>query len=234
MGFAWSYSKMKNFLTCQKRHYEVDLQKNYTDTGEAMEWGNRVHKFLADACIGKAPLPEKVPIIGEDDFHMRAAYQEWVDKYADPSLPGELLVERQYAMTKDFEPCSWFRDPRVWVRVIIDLLRIYGPVARSVDWKTGRMIHDSRQLMVSSQAIFAHHPEVKRVHTDFVWLQDGNVTTEVFNRADMVKEWPPVLDVIKEMENAAKTLTYPPKPSRLCFKHCPVQSCPFYGKRYNG
>jgi len=50
--FAWSYSKLKNFEVCPKRHYNVDVIKSFKEEeGEALVWGNMVHKALADRCV---------------------------------------------------------------------------------------------------------------------------------------------------------------------------------------
>ena len=219
-AFAWSYSKLKNYKTCPKRHYEIDIAKHFTeDQGPDTQlgWGNRVHKSLADACTGKAPLP---PTMTE--------YQKWVDKVQ--AGPGELLVEQKYALTKDFQPTEFFSN-RAWYRGIGDVVRVDGPVALGLDWKTGKVLHDSRQLMLLAQCIFAFHPEVKRVRTEFVWLKDDCTTPETFNRDTIRNEWTGLLTEIEELEEANKTMTFPPKPSRLCYAHCPVMSCVFHGKR---
>ncbi len=33
--WSWSYSKLKNYEVCPKRHYEVDVLKNYDDSVDA-------------------------------------------------------------------------------------------------------------------------------------------------------------------------------------------------------
>lgn len=223
-NFSFSYSKMKNFDTCPRKHQQVDLLKKYTDTGEQMVWGNEVHAALATSCRTFKPLPETMK-----------KWDKWVYKYARPDLPGTLLLEQQYAITKAFEPTGWKDWNGAWFRAVVDLLRIDGPVARAVDWKTGKMLHDSRQLMLSAQAIFAHHPEVRRIYTEFVWLKDEHdtVTPEVFDRSTIMREWPPVLEKVKIMEDAMRTNNYPTNRSGICYRHCPDTSCPFHGKRPN-
>lgn len=219
-SFSWSYSKLKNFDTCPKRHYEIDIRKSYKEEDgpdTVLGWGNRVHKSLADACIGTAPLPNTMQ-----------EYQKWVD--AVRAGPGELLVEQKYAITKDFRPCEWF-SPLAWYRGIGDVVRVDGPVALGLDWKTGKLLHDSKQLMLLAQCIFAHYPGVKRVRTEFVWLKDDCMTPETFDRDTIRNEWIGLLPRIEQLELAGKNMDYPPKPSRLCFKHCPVMSCPYHGKR---
>ena len=219
-AFSWSYSKYKNYDTCPKRHYEVDIAKNYTDSSEQLIWGNEVHSAMAKGCLGE-PMPDSMK-----------DYQHWVDDMRDiPGRPGRLFVEQKLAMTKDFQPTAWFAN-NVWVRVVVDVVRIAMNVALARDWKTGKVLHDSRQLMINSQVIFAHHPKVQRIKTEFVWLKDDCATPEVFDRATIAREWPPVLDHVKQMEQAAATLTYPPKPGKLCARHCPVLSCVYHGKRH--
>lgn len=240
-NFSWSYSKYKNFDTCPKRHYEVDIAKNFADSSDQLDWGNEVHAKISGAILLKAGLPAS----GEGRDRVTPAplpdsmkdYQMWVDLYAAPGLPGQIYVEQKYAMKKDFTPTGWSDWGGAWVRGIADVLRIDGPVARVVDWKTGKMLHDSRQLMINSQIIFAQHPQVRRIKTEFVWLKENHidaVTTETFDRATIHREWPPVLAQVKQMEDAARTMNYPPKPGRLCGRFCPVISCPHHGKSYRG
>jgi hypothetical protein len=218
MAFSWSYSKLKNFDTCPKRHYEVDVAKHFRDNTEQLDWGNRVHKSLADACKGKVALPEELK-----------DYAKWV--HAMRAAPGEMLVEQKYALTKDFQPCEWF-GPRVWVRGVGDLVKINGTKALGVDWKTGNVLHDSPQLMILAQCIFAFHPEVETVETIFVWLKDDCLTRDTFHRATIANEWVGVLERVKQLEDAATTMNYPPKPGKLCRSYCPVLSCPYHGKGY--
>ena len=220
MAFSWSYSKYKAYDVCPRRHYEVDIQKNFVDDTEQLKWGNQVHKAMADAALGKSDLPDSMK-----------DYQRWIDKYASPGLPGELKVELKYAVTKDFEPTAWFAR-NVWFRGVCDLQRISGPVAVAIDWKTGKVLHDSRQLMLMAQCIFVHYPEVQRVLTEFVWLKDDCTTPETFNRNTIMNGWPPILDHVKQMESAAQTLSYPPKPGKLCARYCPVSTCQYHGKRH--
>jgi hypothetical protein len=220
-GWTWSYSKFKNFVACPKRNYEVDIAKNYTDSSEQLVWGNEVHKALADACTGKAPLPDSMK-----------DYQRWVDEMVDkPGRPGKLLVEQKLALTEDFQATSFFAN-NVWYRGVCDVARIHGDIALARDWKTGKILDDSRQLMLMAQLLFVHNPLLKRIKTEFVWLKDDCVTGEWFARDTIMRNWPPVLDVVKQMKHAADTMTYLPIPGRLCARYCPVLSCPFHGKSH--
>lgn len=215
--WAWSYSKLKNYETCPKRHYEIDLAKNVKeDESESLTWGNTVHGALAKACTGAEPLP---PTMKD--------YQRWVDLVR--AGPGQLLVEQKYAITRDFGATTYFgRD--AWYRGIGDVVRIDGPVALVLDWKTGKVLEDSVQLMLMAQCIFSHYPAVRRVRAEFIWLKEDCTTPEVFSKQELADAWRDLLPRVSAMELASKKQDYPPKPSGLCKKYCPVSSCPFHGK----
>lgn len=216
-AWSWSYSKLKNFETCPRRHYEIDLQKNYTDTSEALTWGNDLHAAMAKACTGAAPLPPEM-----------SEYQYWVDRVK--AGPGTLYVEQKYAITKGFTKTSWFGSD-AWFRGIGDVVRVDGPVALGLDWKTGKVLEDSVQLALLAQCIFSHFPDVKKVRTEFIWLKEGDCTTpEIFDRADMSALWGGLLPRVSAMQQAHDLQHYPPLPGKLCARWCPVQSCPHHGK----
>jgi len=217
-SFAWSFSKLKNYETCPKRHFEIDLAKNYSDGGgEALTWGNAVHGALAQACMGTAELPAD----------MKAAYQKWVDRVR--AGPGDLYVEQKYAIDSSFNKTSWF-GPLAWYRGIGDVVRIAGDVALVLDWKTGKVIDDSVQLGLMAQCIFSHYPEVLRVRAEYVWLKEDATTGENFSRESLKFLWTNVLPRVDKMKAAGEAQNYPPTPSFLCKRYCPVTSCDFHGK----
>lgn len=191
--WSWSYSKLKNYRTCPKRHYEIDLAKNYTEEakpGGPLDEGNRAHDALAKACRGDAPLPIEF-----------SHYQHWVDRVR--AGPGTLLVEQKYAITRDFKATTYFaRD--VWYRGIGDIIRLDGPVALALDWKTGKILEDSEQLMLMAQCLFSHFPQIKRVRSEFVWLKEDCTTPEVFSRQEVASYWATLLPEVNTYEQATK------------------------------
>ena len=217
--FTWSFSRLRNFETCPKRHLEIDILKNYREEiapGGPLEWGGRVHKAL-ELALGKGvPLPPEMK-----------DYQKYVDMVG--KLPGKLFVEQKYAITVDFGPTQYFA-PNVWYRGIGDVVKIAGTRGTILDWKTGAIKVDSVQLMLMAQCLFSHFPQIQRVHTGYIWLKDDATTVEVYDRRDMASSWVGLLDRVAQLEHAAATQSYPPKPSGLCIRWCPVVSCPHYRK----
>ena len=215
-NFTWSFSKLKNVETCPKKHYEVDIAKHFAESTEQLTWGNTVHKALADACSGKAPLPDSM-----------TPYQHWVDRIK--AGPGELLVEQKYALTRDLQPTEYF-GPKVWYRGIADVVAMGKHVALAVDWKTGKILDDSVQLALMAQCLFAFHKELTTVRTEYIWLKDDCTTGHTWTRQDVANMWLGLLPRVQEYERQVTTQTFMPKPSGLCVRHCPVLSCPYHGK----
>lgn len=215
--WSWSYSKLKNYEQCPKRMYEVDISKNFKDTGgEALTWGNEVHDALAKALKNNTPLPKGME-----------AYAYWLDRVRRGS--GELHVEQKYAITRDFKKTTYFAND-VWYRGIGDVVRIAGTMALVLDWKTGKVLDDPVQLMLMAQCLFSHFPTLTHVRSSYVWLKDDCETPELLTRQEVADQWVELLARVNHMEQAAKAMNYPPKPGRLCRSYCPVTSCPFHGK----
>jgi hypothetical protein len=217
--FSWSFSKYNSYETCPLRHYEVDICKNWSDgDSEVLKWGTAVHEAIANCLQGKADLPKEME-----------AYQKWVDRVI--TGPGELHVEQKYALDRSFSPCSWF-SPTAWVRAIGDAVRVDDVVALGLDWKTGKPKEDSIQLAILAQCLFSYYPTVKLVRTEFVWLAEGDATTsKTFSRDDIAKFWRDgMLAKVAAMEEATKLGNFPPRPSGLCKRHCPVKTCTYHGK----
>lgn len=216
-AFSFSYSKLKNFETCPKRHFHYEIAKDVVEPeGEALQYGNAVHEALAKALIG-TPLPKHFSNL-----------QQWVDRVGGTGY-DKLLTEQKLAITNEFEPCEWFAKT-AWYRGVADVIKITGRVALAVDWKTGKILEDGSQLALMAACIFAHHPEVQKIRTEFVWIKEDATTRADFARDDMARVWAGILPRVSQLQQAHETQTFPPKPGGLCRKWCSVHSCPHQGK----
>jgi hypothetical protein len=217
--FAWSYSKLKNYESCPKRYFHVDVERSIKEEeSDQLAYGNAIHKALANAISGKEPLPPTFKSV-----------QPWVDKVCGGVMPNAtLLVENQLAITEDLNPTEWFGKD-AWYRGIADVIKIAGPVAVVLDWKTGKILEDGIQLALMAQCVFAHHPSVQKIRTEFVWLKEDATTRADFARDDMVKVWAGLLPRVTTLKNAHDGMNFPPKPNGLCRRFCPVKQCPHNG-----
>jgi hypothetical protein len=217
-AFSWSYSKLKNYESCPKRHYEVDVAKTYKeDESDQLKWGNQLHDALAKR-LGPHNIALPGTMIEFEDMCLKLE-----------AVPGNRLVECKYAINADFAPVDWFAKD-AWYRAIADVLIINGPVALAIDYKTGKVVEDSVQLALMAACIFAHFPMVQAVRTEFFWLKEDATSRDDFRRGDMVEMWRSLWPRIEMLKGAYASMNFPPKPGHLCKRWCPVVACPHHGK----
>lgn len=230
----WSYSKLKNAEACPKRHYEIDVAKNFVEKkepGGPLDWGDKVHSAMADALANNSPKDPDVKtlIVGTPGQlpPMMADYQKWIERVKRG--PGHLLIEQKYAITRNFAATHYFAN-NVWYRGIGDAVRVAGDVGLIIDWKTGRIKEDSVQLKLMAQCLFSFYPLLKVVRSEFIWLQEDDHTAEIVTRESLAMDWVGILDRVAALEDMHKAQAFPPKPGALCKKWCAVNTCPFWGK----
>lgn len=215
--FTWSYSRLKNYETCPRRYQQTDILKNFQDTSEALTFGNQLHEAIAKYIDKAVALPIAFK-----------AYQSWADKMKGGDFTT--LVEQKYAIRQDFGPTTYFAKD-VWYRGVADVVRIRGPVALAVDWKTGKVLEDGVQLALMAQCIFSHHPEVQAIRTEFVWLKEDTTTREDFTRGEMAAIWSGLMPRVTALKQAYDANEYPPKTGHLCNRWCPVTTCEHNGRK---
>lgn len=217
--FVGSYSKLKSFESCAFKYLKVDVQKLYKESSEQLTWGNTVHSALEHALKSGQPLPAAMK-----------PWQKWVDMVN--RIPGELLVEEKWALSRDLQPTEYF-GPSVWWRARGDAIKIDHDSKRAalIDWKTGAQKHDSIQLLLNATCAFAYHPEIERIKATFIWLADDCLSSDDFTRESVAASLRNgILDRIGELEGAHSTQHFPKHPSGLCMKWCPVDVCEFWHK----
>lgn len=223
--FAWSYSKLKNFEACPKRHWHVDLAKDWKEPySEELKHGDTIHKLLEQRVGYGTALPP-----------LHSELEQWAKRVLD--APGTVLVEQQLAITSDFRPTAWFaseaaRDAQPWFRAKIDVVKLHGPVALVIDWKTGKVKEDVTQLLLNAAAVMYHHPEVLVVRSYFFWLAEDAESEVTMHRDQLPELWSSLWPRIEALRLAHETTDYPAFPNRLCAQWCPVKSCPHNGQRH--
>jgi len=215
--FAWSFSALDSYETCPKRHYHLKVAKDVVEKqSDEILWGNKVHDALEKRLKDGTPLPPSM-----------AGYERMVVQVE--RLSGTLLAESKLAITEDFKPTTFFAK-NVWCRAIVDAGKIGTRNALLIDWKTGNPKVKSDQLMLSALVGFAHHPELETVASSYVWLKVRKLDKELFSREQVPILWQKLLPRVHRLEQALKTGDFPPKPSGLCRRWCPVRQCKHHGE----
>ena len=215
---AWSYSSLTSFETCPYRYYMSKVKKEFPEQQtEATLWGNRVHKSLENAVATGSPLG--------------AGMEQWqpiADKFRKRFVDGaRVLVEQKMAINKWYYPVEWGAED-AWCRGIADITVLGDELAVSCDWKTGKRKTDTQQMKLMAGMIFAHHPQIKYVHTAFVWLKEGTTDKDKFEAEKKGEIWNEFIPRVAKMESAYTEDKWPKKPSGLCRGWCPVKSCTYW------
>ena len=214
---AWSYSLLTAYETCPRRYYHTRVAKDIVEPEtQALTWGNAVHKALELRAKENKPLP--------------TGMEQWEPLVAKIlAAGGEVFTEKQIALTKSFTPCDWFADD-VWVRGVVDIGVVRGPLLVALDYKTGKPKRDSDQLQLFAALLMATYPDCDTVKTGFLWLKTSGIDQARFERGDLPNIWNKFLPRVKALEEAHRTESWPTRPSGLCRNWCPCKQCPHNGR----
>lgn len=213
----WSYSSLTAFETCPRRFYHIRVAKDVVDPPtEALTWGNTVHQALEKRLKGEAPLPE-----------LLSSFEPYAARVA--ALPGTLGVEQQVALTEDMQPTGWFAKD-VWCRGVFDIVIDQGKRIILCDWKTGARKPDNDQLQLFAALASVVYPKALYFKTLFIWLKEKKTDQALYSKEDIPKLWQQFLRRVAKYEAAHDTGAFPPKPSGLCRRYCPVRQCEFCGR----
>ena len=212
----WSFTALSSFITCPRKFHAERIAKTVEDVkGEAAIWGEWVHKQFENRLRDGTPLPEKV-----------AEHEEYMARLS--AEPGKHYVEQKVALDRKARPCGFF-DKDVWSRGIIDFGAVSSTSALLVDFKTGRMKPDSKQLKLFAIYTFHIHPQVTACDTRYYWTQYKQATGERFTRMQLPELWAAFLPDLRQYKEAFETDTWQPRKSGLCKDWCKVTECEFCG-----
>ena len=212
---AWTYSQLDTFENCPRKFYHLKVKRDIVEPPTVhTEWGTRVHTAFEDFIKDGVMLPEGME-----------QWQTLAFKLA--KLPGAKLCEQAYALDRNFQPTEW---KGAWTRGIADLVVIHGDKAVVADYKTGKR-KPTEQLDLYANYVFAHHPEINKVTTGFIWLKEKKIDWTPRERADVPIIWQNFVPRVNKLESAYERDSWPAKTSGLCKAWCPVLSCEFNGRK---
>src|SRR5574337_374882 len=211
----WSHSSLQGFDTCARQYEEIKVLRHFKSAdNEASLWGNEFHTAAELYLKGEAALGERF-----------AGYKDYLDQFL--AMPGKLYAEQEYALDRALRPCA-FSGPEVWGRGIIDVLVLNGTHAMVADHKTGKRKKDMQQLIIFALLVFYHHPEIETCETTYRWLKTSEIDTETFHRSGIAAMWETLIPKLQRYAQAFHVGVFPARPSGLCKKHCPVESCEYF------
>jgi len=223
---AWSFSALNQFNTCARQYFEMSVAKNYPYVqGPEAKWGDRVHKLIEDHVGNKIDLAKSDALTKVMTDRVLGILDELTDQGCD------LVAEGKSSLNRKLKPCGYF-DKDTWLRGILDLLAFHpdGTTATIIDWKSGKVKPDVKQLQLFAILVFYHYPAIQTVHTRFEWLAYNDSTSKTYHRKDLAKLWEAFTPDLKRLREAFLTDSWPEKKSGLCQKYCDVTACEHNGR----
>lgn len=221
---AWSHSRIDAYLTCPRKLYEVAIAKNYKeDFGEAANWGSKVHAALDRRLRLGAELPSNM-----SQYEPMAESVETLAAVINAEIHTELAL----AVDQNLKPCGWKDWDICWVRCALDVCLVNKEAGKAVaiDWKTGKMKDDDRQLALQAAMVFRHYPEIHEVRSAYCWLKEGGkYASATFTRDKENLLWKQYLPVAKQLTESVLHGEWKANPSGLCREYCAVTSCKHNG-----
>jgi len=214
----WSFSRLKSFEQCPKQFYHVKVLKDYTEKEtEAMRYGTQAHLVAEEYIRDGKPVPPKF------------SYMQKVLKALN-NRRGNKFTEMRMGLTEDLKPCK-FNDRYAWWRGIVDLVIIRDDKAWIIDYKTGKNVQtaDTGQLELMALSVFAHFPDVDKIHAGLLFTVKKKFIKESYNRGQISVLWEQWRGRHDRMKVALNTGVWNPHPSGLCYRHCVVSECIYNG-----
>ncbi len=222
---AWSASRYNDYQKCPAFFKYKHLLKMPEPGNAAMQRGSDIHLMAEKHIKGEgSKLPVELKEFAALFKTLRALFKK-------KTLP--MIVEDQWAFTKDWLPTQWNDWVNCWVRIKLDCAHYVEDGSMEViDWKTGKFRDDKnaeymQQLELYALSALVLHPDLKRVRPRLVYLDVGVTYPQEpieYTRNDIAglqKLW---AGRVKPMFNDK---TWKPTPNFLC-KYC------HYRKSNNG
>src|SRR3990167_7417552 len=199
----WSYSSLTTFEKCPRQYEKTRVTQEVVDKGSAATaWGTKVHEAFERRIRDGVALPSEI-----------AQCEPFVGQFCCKGR--RVMVEHKMALNRRFYPVD-FDSPDYWCRGIADVVVLHHDKALVVDWKTGAVRKDSRQLVLMAAMVFAHFKELVSCKTAFVWVAHDKTTTETFQRHDVPTLWQEFLPKVRCLESAYELNKWLPQPGKLC------------------
>lgn len=225
----WSYTALSTFTNCPKQYYHKYVAKDVKEVKSQQQlWGTSVHEaFEARQGPDRVALPDEL-----------AVHEPFMQKI-EGGWEGSIMVELDAALNKRLQPCGFFSDD-VWWRGKVDLLKYANTLegkqvthtqAKIVDYKTGKIKPDFRQLKLFALWGFYYFPKAPTIDVEFYWTVDQSTTRKVYGRAEIPEMWGSFVGDLKQYAEAFATEKWQPRPSGLCNGWCPVKDCQHWKPR---
>ena len=217
---VWSHSSLKLYELCPRKYEAQRVTKTtpFEQTAE-QKYGDRFHEAAQKALLSSDPLP--------DEFSYANATVAAVK-----AIPGNTYAELKLGCDRHLAPCGFY-DPQVWCRGVVDFL-VVDPETRTAhlgDWKTGKDRYPDKEQLVLMSLLAFQKFDVDIIKSALVFVVKGSLVPFSMARDETLGHWQKYRERVARLQQAHAAGVYNPVQNFTCAKHCPVQSCEFWGTR---
>lgn len=230
--FTWSYSQLSTFLQCPARWAAEKYYKTvpYIES-EAQKYGNLVHSALEHAVLGRATAAEQKLI---SDINA-GKYVRALENVR--SQGAEIHVEKEMCFTNKLKFCGWWDNSIVWYRGKADVLVVNRNKLTVWDYKTGAVKPDLLQLRMMCAFAALYFPQIEIFDGKLLFLAHDKIEglERPLTRAELKPILTEVISIVRRMEAAWESETFPCRKSGLCrpngrgYAGCGNKACPHAG-----
>ena len=236
----WSYSFLRDLTNCPHKAYRRFVTRDLPreDTPELRE-GNEKHEQIEKHINskGETKVPFEIEMICQPMIEQGAKAEvklgmteDWrpapfFGEHRRKPLPTVSLYDpKLYDSNNKFpydQPTTERLEP--WGRGKLDVLLLSPPAAFLVDWKTGKVKEDKRELEQQALLVRANYPEIHRISGCYVWLKESKMGP-VYDLTDVNRVYHATVAQMRQAEIYEKAGDWPKTPNPLC-GWCNVIDC---------
>jgi hypothetical protein len=203
----WSYTFLNDLANCPHKAMRKFIKRDLPpETSPELEEGIRVHKIAESLIMGRVTVD---PIVRRIEPHVL------------PLIHHGAKAEVKLGMTKELAGADFFGDP--WGRGKADVLVLSPPSAFIVDWKTGKVREDDRELRQLALLVRANYPEITRISGCYVWLKEDRMGV-VYDLTDVNRTYHATVAQMDQAQAYEDADDWPKIKNPLC-SYCPVVDC---------
>lgn len=208
---VFSFSKIECWEKCPKQFAHRYVWRDaLPEDPVRFERGNRIDSSLSEAISGEGLVPDEIahaaPIVSAAKklYEVRTKYKLGLD---------HALREVEY-----------FQGPSLRWRMELDVVGYTTEQlthVQIIDWKTGKNWGDKGQLALYAAAIFSTRPDVLKVTSRYVWLDQKEALEKEYTRGDEVGIWAGLEEKTIAIEAAIEADNFPAIKNKFC-RWCPI------------
>lgn len=209
----WSFSALTMFENCPRKYWAVKIKKAVSDIAAHNIGGDEEHQSIEHFFKKGLGLPQHMK-------PLEPVFQRLI------AAPGEQYIEYPMCLTEQLQPTKFKDWDYGWVRGAADYVKINGPLATYLDWKSGKPRNEIEdQINLTALMLFRHFPAVQQVNGGLFYYNYNKIKPHVVHRADESLLWNGFYTRYGAMLRAKREDDFPATPNPLC-AWCPYKACP--------